>query len=57
MSLRDSDRKCPYHNRILVKKVVEEPIDPSGITTWAKKKVVYRVCPKCDYKVKSNEQP
>lgn len=57
MNLTDKERKCPYHNRILVKKVVEEPVDPSGFITYAKKKVVYRVCPKCDYKVKSNEEP
>jgi DNA-directed RNA polymerase subunit RPC12/RpoP len=57
MNLIDRERKCPYHNRILVKKVVKEPIDPSGILTLEKKEVVYRVCPKCDYKVMSTEEP
>jgi len=57
MNLTDRERKCPYHNRILVKKVVEEPIDRSGIWTFEKKKVVYRICPKCDYTVSSNEEP
>ena len=57
MNLTDRERKCPYHNRILIKEVVEEPVDPSGFITYAKKKVVYRVCPKCDYRVRSNEEP
>ena len=46
--------KCPYHNRILVKKIVKVRIGVSLAT----RNGVYRVCPVpgCDYKVKSDEE-
>jgi hypothetical protein len=50
------ERKCPYHNRILVKKVVQEKVMPISFAT---RDVVYRVCPVsgCGYKIKSDEEP
>ena len=53
------ERKCPYHNRILVKRVEKVPHKiaqaPDGSGPY--KLVVWRVCPICDYKVRSDEQP
>ena len=54
------ERKCPYHNRILVKKVVKERINPIAEApdgSYPYRSVVWRVCPLCDYKVRSDEEP
>ena len=43
-------RPCPVCGRkSWYSKVLSEPVDPSGIWTFEKKKVEYRVCP-CGHK-------
>jgi len=55
-------RKCPYHNRILVKKVEKVPINPIAVApdgSYPYRLVIWRVCPVpgCDYRVRSDEEP
>ena len=51
MSNRASSSKaCPVcGHKNWVSKTKDEPIDPTGIRTFEKKKVWYRVCRDCGY--------
>ncbi len=48
--------KCPKCGYSPLQKEVST-IRPNKLITYADKKVVYRVCPRCDYRVKSDEEP
>jgi len=48
--------KCPNCGYSpLIKKI--EKVRPNKLVTYADRTVVYRVCPRCDYRIKSNEEP
>jgi ribosomal protein S27AE len=53
--MEDSIMKCPKCGYSPLQKKVER-VRPNPLITYADQYVVYRVCPRCSYKIESNEE-